>query len=99
MSEQGEIVNKVANSGLVNIDVAEFRRKGKRLGIDLKDFLYEGFILREKDFREQVENLDVGIYENVFVYLYCSTDAIVPRWAYFFLRSKLEGVAKIFVLV
>ena len=66
MSEQGEIVNKVANSGLVNINVAEFRPKGKCLGIDLKDFLYEGLILKEKDFREQVENLDVGIYENTF---------------------------------
>ena len=94
MSEQGEIVNKVANSGLVNIDVAEFRPKGKRLGVDLKDFLYEGLILKEKDFREQVENLDVEIYENAFVYLYCFTDAIVPLWAYFLLTSKLEGVAK-----
>ena len=94
MSEQGEIVNKVANSGLVNIDVAEFRPKGKRLGIDLKDFLYEGLILKEKDFREQVENLDVEIYENAFVYLYCSTDAIIPLWAYFLLTSRLEGVAK-----
>ena len=94
MSEQGEIVNKVANSGLVNIDVAEFCPKGKRLGIDLKDFLYEGLILKEKDFREQVENLDVEIYENTFVYLYCSTDAIVPLWAYFLLTSRLEGVAK-----
>ena len=48
----------------------------------MKDFLYEGLILKEKDFREQVENLDVEIYENAFVYLYCSTDAIVPLWAY-----------------
>ncbi len=94
MSEQGKIVNKVANSGLVNIDVAEFCPKGKRLGINLKDFLYEGLILKEKDFREQVENLDVEIYENAFVYLYCSTDAIAPLWAYFLLTSRLEGVAK-----
>ena len=64
------------------------------MGIDLKDFLYEGLILKEKDFREQMENLDVEIYENTFVYLYCSTDAIVPLWAYFLLTSKLEGVAK-----
>ena len=94
MSEQGEIVNKVANSGLVNIGVAEFRPKGKRLGIDLKEFLYEGLILKEKDFREQVENLDMEIYENAFVYLYCSTYAIVPLWAYFLLTSRLECVAK-----
>ena len=94
MSEQGEIVNKVANSGLVNIDVAEFRPKGKRLGIDLKDFLYEGFILREKDFREQVENLDVGIYENAFVYLYCSTDAIVGIYenAFVYLYCSTDAI-------
>lgn len=89
-----EIINKVEKSGLVNFDISDLRPKGKRLGIDLKDFLYEGLILREKDFREQVADLDLENYREVFVYLYCSTDAIVPLWAYFLITSKLEAVAK-----
>lgn len=94
MSKQGEIVNKVAESGLVNFDIAELRPEGRRLGLDLKDFLYEGLILREKDFREQIANLDVEFYRDAFVYLYCSTEAIVPLWAYFLVTSRLESIAK-----
>lgn len=89
-----EIINKVEKSGLVNFDISDLRPKGKRVGIDLKDFLYEGLILREKDFREQVANLDLENYREAFVYLYCSTNAIVPLWAYFLITSKLESVAK-----
>lgn len=94
MQEQGEIINKVAKSGLVNFDISDLRPKGKRIGIDLKDFLYEGLILREKDFRQQVADLDLEVYREAFVYLYCSTDAIVPLWAYFLITSRLENVAK-----
>lgn len=89
-----EIINKVEKSGLVNFDISDLRPKGKRIGIDLKNFLYEGLILREKDFREQVANLDLENYREAFIYLYCSTDAIVPLWAYFLITSKLEGVVK-----
>ena len=94
MSVQGEIVNKVANSGLVNFDISDLRPNGRRIGLDLKDFLYEGLILREKEFREQVSELDVAEYNGAWIYLYCSTDAIVPLWAYFLITSKLESVAK-----
>lgn len=94
MVGQDEIVNKVAESGLVNFDISDLRPKGKRIGLDLKDFLYEGLILREKDFRQEVGNLDLEAYQDTFVYLYCSTDAIVPLWAYFLITSRLEGVAK-----
>lgn len=94
MAEQEGIINKVAESGLVNFDISELRPSGQRIGIDLKDFLYEGLILREKEFREEIANLDLEKYQNAFVYLYCSTDAIVPLWAYFLITSKLEGVAE-----
>lgn len=94
MSVQGEIVNKVANSGLVNFDISDLIPKGKRVGLDLKSFLYEGLILRENEFRERVADLDTGEYEDAWVHLYCSTDAIVPLWAYFLITSKLESVAK-----
>lgn len=94
MSEQGEIRNRVAESGLVNLDILDFRPKGRRIGLDLKDFLYEGLVLREKDFRQQISELDKEFYRDSFVYLHCSTEAIVPLWAYFLLASTLEGVAK-----
>lgn len=94
MSVQGEIINRVAESGLVNFDISDLRPQGRRIGLDLKNFLYEGLILKEKDFREQVANLDLWNYEKGLVHLYCSTDAIVPLWAYFLISSKLEGVVK-----
>lgn len=94
MQEQGEIINKVAQSGLVNLDISSLRPSGRRIGIDLVDFLYEGLILREKDFRTQVAALDLEVYKDAFVYLYCSTDAIVPLWAYFLITSRLESSAK-----
>lgn len=94
MAEQGEIINKVANSGLVNFDISDLRPVGRRMGVDLKDFLFEGLILREKEFRQQVEGWDKELFRDAYVYLYCSTDAIVPLWAYFLVTSKLEGIVK-----
>ncbi|MDO4762763.1 MAG: DUF2480 family protein [Flavobacteriaceae bacterium] len=94
MSEQGEIRNKVAESGLINIDILDFRPSGKRVGLDLKDFLFEGLILREKDFRQQIKDLETEIYADAYVYLYCSTEAIIPLWAYFLVASKLEEVSR-----
>ena len=94
MSEQGEIVNKVANSGLVNIDVAEFRPKGKRLGIDLKGFLFEGLILREADFRQKISEINPEDYKEAYVYIYNSADAVIPLWAYFLITAKISGFAE-----
>ena len=61
MAEDFEIKNKVAESGLVNFDLSKLVPKGKRIGIDLKDFLFEGLILREKDFREKVASLNLSL--------------------------------------
>lgn len=94
MSESLEIKNKIAESDLVNFDISTLRPKGKRIGIDLKDFLFEEIILREKDFRSQVSNLQLDDYEGAFVHIYCSADAIVPLWAYFLLTAKLSEKAK-----
>lgn len=94
MSEDFEIKNKVADSGLVNFDLSELSPKGKRIGIDLKDFLFMEMILKEKDFREKVSELDTKKYRNAFVFVYCSVDAIIPIWAYFLITSKLTGIAK-----
>lgn len=94
MREDFEIKNKVAESGLINFDLSALSPKGKRIGIDLKDFLFMEIILKEKDFREKVAKIDVEIYRDVFVYLYCSADAILPIWAYFLITSKLSGIAR-----
>jgi hypothetical protein len=79
---------------LVNFDLSELSPKGKRIGIDLKDFLFMEMILKEKDFREKVSELDAEKYRDAFVFVYCSVDAIIPIWAYFLITSKLTGIAK-----
>ena len=94
MAEDFEIKNKVAESGLVNFDLSKLVPKGKRIGIDLKDFLFEGLILREKDFREKVASLNTEDYADSYVYIYNSADAIVPLWAYFLITAKITDPAK-----
>lgn len=89
-----EIVNKVASSGLINFDISDLVPKGKRVGIDIKDFLWQGMILKEKDFREKIKNLDVTLYEGAYVYIYCSEDVIIPLWAYFLITAQITDVAK-----
>lgn len=94
MSEEFEIRNKVAESGLINFDLTDLVPKGERKGIDLKDFLFMEMILKEKDFREKVAEIDIEKYRDAYVYVYNSADAIVPLWAYFLITAKLTGVTK-----
>ncbi|AZA56111.1 DUF2480 family protein [Chryseobacterium shandongense] len=94
MSEEFEIRNKVAESGLINFDLTDLVPKGERKGIDLKDFLFMEMILKEKDFREKVAAIDAEEYRDAYVYVYNSADAIVPLWAYFLITAKLTDVTK-----
>ncbi|GAA4149235.1 DUF2480 family protein [Chryseobacterium ginsenosidimutans] len=94
MSEEFEIRNKVAESGLINFDLTDLIPKGVRKGIDLKDFLFMEMILKEKDFREKVAAIDVEEYRDTYVYIYNSADAIVPLWAYFLITARLTEVTK-----
>lgn len=94
MSEEFEIRNKVAESGLMNFDLTDLVPKGMRKGIDLKDFLFQEMILREKDFRDKVAEINIEEYKDAYIYIYNSADAIVPLWAYFLLTAKLTDVAK-----
>lgn len=89
-----EIINRVANSKLVVVDLEDYYPSGKRMLFDIKDWLYEGFVLREKDFRAQVVAHDWSQYQDAYVALTCSTDAIVPAWAYMLLTMHLEPFAK-----
>jgi hypothetical protein len=79
MDEQ--IVNKVANSGLVSLDLEKYIPSGEFVRFDLKDHLFMGMILKEKDFREGLKNLDWSVYQDKYVAITCSADAIIPLWA------------------
>ena len=94
MSEEFEIKNKIASSGLVNFDLTDLVPKGIRKGIDLKDFLFMEMVLKEKDFREKVAAINPEDYAGQYVYIYNSADAIVPLWAYFLITAKLTDVTK-----
>ncbi|RED50468.1 DUF2480 family protein [Seonamhaeicola aphaedonensis] len=89
-----EIVNRVANSKLVTLDLEDFYPKGKRILFDIKDWLFEGFVLREKDFRKQAKTFDWVQYQDSYIALTCSTDAIIPGWAFMLLSIYLEPYAK-----
>ena len=89
-----EIINRVANSKLITIDLEDFYPKGKRVVLDIKDWLFQELILKEQDFRAHVKNHDWSQYQDSYVALSCSSDAIIPSWAYLLLSTKLAGHAK-----
>ena len=93
-----EIINRVANSKLVTLDLEDYYPKGTRVLFDIKDWLYEGFVLREKDFRKNVSEFDWSQYQDSFVAITCSTDAIIPGWAYMLISIELEPYAKHIVI-
>ena len=88
------IINKVANSGLITLDLEEFYTPGVRAVIDIKDQLFKGLILKEKDFRDFVKNTNWELYKDQYVAVYCSTDAVIPTWAYMLISSRLQPFAK-----
>ena len=91
MSE--EIINRVANSDLITIDLTDYAPNIQILELDLKHFLFEGFILKEKDFRASLKEFDFSGYENKVVAVFCSSDCIIPMWAFMLLTSCLNNVA------
>lgn len=94
MNEVPQIINKVANSSLVTFNLEDFYQPGERILLDIKDQLYEGLVLREKDFRDFIKNHDWSLYQNKFVAITCSSEAIVPTWAYMLLSIALNPVAR-----
>ena len=88
-----EIINRVANSDLITIDLSDYVPAKKITEIDLKDFLFEKFILKEKDFRMALKRFDFSLYENKIVAINCSIDCIIPMWAYMLLTSHLNNHA------
>lgn len=91
---ENEIVNKVAGSGLITIDLEEFYAKGERVLFDIKPLLFHELILKEKDFRDYLKQEDWSRYKDKYVALTCTSDAIVPTWAYMLLTLHLQPFAK-----
>lgn len=93
MSEKDVIINRVANSPLVTFDLEEFYHPGERLLLDIAGQLYEGLILREKDFRAWVKETDWSVYKDKNVAVWCSVDAIIPTWAYMLITTRISPFA------
>ena len=94
---EGEILNKVERSGIVTFDLAEIYHPGKRMVLDIKDWLFNNLVLKEMEFRSFVKENNWEIYQNNNVAIYCSVDVIIPTWAYLLIASKLEPLAYHFV--
>lgn len=88
-----EIVNRVANSKLQTIDLEDYYPEGERRVLDIIDWLYEGLVLREKEFRNYVKEHNWSQYKDTYVALTCSADAVIPGWAYMLLSTQLGPYA------
>ena len=93
MEPGNEIINRVASSALVTFDIEEFYTPGERIVLDIKDQLYHGLVLKEKDFRDYIKSTDWSFYTNKLVAITCSADAIVPTWSYMLLGIALQPFA------
>jgi hypothetical protein len=85
-----EIRNKVKESGLIQLDLANYKPTVQMVGIDLAAQLWQGLVLKEKDFRDWIKNHHWTQYQGKAVYIFCSTDAIIPTWAFMLVTSALE---------
>jgi Protein of unknown function (DUF2480) len=86
-------VNKVAESGIVTLDLEAYYPKEEVLEFDMKDYLFMGLILKEKDFREALKALDTSVYKDKIAAITCTADAVIPMWAYMLAASALQPVA------
>jgi hypothetical protein len=89
-----EIINRVANSKLKTFDLEDFYTQGPRTIIDISQWLLEGIVLVESRFRESLRTTDFTTYKDHYIAVQCTTDAIVPQWAWMLVQSQLHGIAK-----
>jgi hypothetical protein len=88
-----EIINRVANSTLITFDLEEYYQPGERILVDIKDQLFQGLILKEKEFRAFIKEHNWGQYHNRLVAVTCTIDAIIPTWAYMLVAIALKPYA------
>jgi hypothetical protein len=88
-----EIRNKVEESGLIQLDLAQFRPQVQLQSIDIAEQLWQGLVIKEKEFRVWIKSNDWSIYLGKAVCIFCSADAIIPTWAYMLVASHLNGIA------
>ena len=94
MTQETPLINRVAESGLTTLDLADLLPKQPILVFDMKPLLVQGLVLMEKPFREHLKQTDWQLYQDQVVAVYCSVDALIPKWAYMLLASYLQPVAK-----
>lgn len=94
----GEIVNRVSNSKLITLDLEDYFPEGERVILDIHEWLHGGLVLKEKDFRETIKNHNWQQYSGKYIAITCSTDAIIPSWAYLLISISLSPFAKKFVI-
>lgn len=92
------LINKVAESGLITLDMEKWYPRGETAVFDMKDYLFMGMILKEKDFREALKKIDWETYRDKNVAVTCSADAIIPVWAYMLVATYLQPFAKEIVM-
>jgi hypothetical protein len=85
-----EIINRVANSKIITIDLEDYYPNGQRHLLDIKNWLYKGLVLREKEFRSFVDNFEWAKFNDGYVAVFCSSGAIIPSWAYLLIATKLK---------
>lgn len=93
-----EIINRVANSNLILLDLEDYYPSGPRTVIDLKVWLFQGLILKEKEFRTELQNFDWSQFHGHHIALHCGNDAIIPAWAFMLVQTYLSGIAKTTVI-
>lgn len=91
--EEAVLVNRIAEKGIITIRLDDFYPESEMVELDLKDFMYEGLIVREKEFRQALKDKDWTIYDGKIVLVNCSTDAIIPVWVYLLIENQLAEVA------
>lgn len=92
------IINKVANSSLLNFDLESLFVSGKRINLDISDWLWQGMIIREKEFKQHIKEHNWAQYQDSLVYITCKADAIIPNWSYMLIAAELSGICKFYHL-
>lgn len=95
MDQDKPLINRVANSGLITINLEEYYPKNQMLSFDIKDHLFKEMILKEKDFRQSLKTLDWESYKDKILLVYCSADAIIPLWAYMLITAYAQPHAAV----